>query len=278
MLGPVLDCGGRSLDLSGPRVMGVLNVTPDSFSDGGEFLDAEMAIARARAMVAEGAAVVDVGGESTRPGAPEVSVAEELRRVLPVIEALAAALPVPVSIDTSKPEVMRAAAQAGAGLINDVMALRRPGAMEAAAELGLPVCLMHMQGTPRTMQQAPAYDDVVAEVAGFLQQRRDASVAAGIPRARVLLDPGFGFGKSVDHNACLLAGLERIMDLGCPVVVGLSRKSFLGAVLDRPLEERLAGSIAAAVLAASRGARLVRAHDVAATADALKLTERVLRT
>lgn len=278
MPGPVLDCGGRSLDLSGPRVMGVLNVTPDSFSDGGAFLDAGTAIARGRAMVAEGAAVVDVGGESTRPGAPEVSVEEELRRVVPVIEALAAALPVPVSIDTSKPEVMRAAARAGAGLINDVMALRRPGAMEAAAELGLPVCLMHMQGTPRTMQRAPAYDDVVAEVAGFLQQRRDACVAAGIPRSRVLMDPGFGFGKSVEHNARLLRGLEHIVALGSPVVVGLSRKSFLGAVLDRALEERLAGSVAAAALAASRGALLVRAHDVAATADALKLTERVLRT
>lgn len=278
MPGPVLDCGGRRLDLSGPRVMGVLNVTPDSFSDGGDYLDAETAVARARAMVAEGAAVVDVGGESTRPGAPEVSVAEELGRVLPVIEALAPSLPVPVSIDTSKPEVMRAAARAGAGMINDVMALRRPGAMEAVAELGLPVCLMHMQGTPRTMQQAPAYDDVVADVAEFLQQRLGACVEAGIPRSQLLLDPGFGFGKSVEHNALLLRELERIVALGAPVTVGLSRKSFLGAVLDRPLEERLAGSIAAAVLAASRGALLVRAHDVAATADALKLTERVLRT
>ncbi|PWG64079.1 dihydropteroate synthase [Sediminicurvatus halobius] len=255
--------------------MGVLNVTPDSFSDGGDFIAAEAAIARARAMVEDGAAIIDVGGESTRPGADPVPVEEELRRVLPVVEALAAELSVPVSVDTSKPEVIAAVTRAGAGLINDVRALREPGAMEAAAASGLPVCLMHMQGTPKTMQQAPQYDDVLAEVAAFLAERRDAALAAGIPAERILLDPGFGFGKTDPHNAMLLAGLPRLAGLGAPLLVGLSRKSLVGRVLGRPLGERLAGSVAAATLAVWQGARIIRAHDVRETVDAVRLASYV---
>ena len=276
MGGPVLDCGGKSLDLTGPRVMGVLNVTPDSFSDGGRFLRPREATARALRMVEEGAAVIDIGGESTRPGAESVPAHQELRRILPVIEALAPRLPVPISVDTSKPEVMRAVAAAGAGMINDVTALSGAGALEAAAELALPVCLMHMQGGPRTMQHDPRYDDVVAEVRTFLAARAAACEAVGIPRERLLLDPGFGFGKSVEHNATLLARLDRIVALGLPVLVGLSRKSFIGRVLARELDDRLPGSLAAAVLAVVRGARLIRAHDVAETADAVRMAECVL--
>jgi dihydropteroate synthase len=266
-----LDCAGRPLDLTRPRVMGVLNVTPDSFSDGGDFLSPDAALHRAERMVEEGAAVIDIGGESTRPGAPPVSAEEEISRVVPVIAAVVRWAPIPVSVDTSKPEVMRAAVDAGAGLINDVWALRRPGALETAAACAVPVCLMHMQGEPGTMQQAPAYADVVAEVAAFLAARVDACVAAGIPRGRVLLDPGFGFGKTLAHNLALLAGLRELSLLGLPVLVGLSRKSLLGALTGRAVGERLAGSLAAAVLAVERGARLVRAHDVAATVDALRV-------
>jgi len=265
----VLNCGGRRLDLSRPRVMGVLNITPDSFSDGGLTQTVGVALYRAEAMVAAGAAVIDVGGESTRPGAALVDAQEEIRRVAPVIEAIASRFPLPVSVDTSKPQVMRAAADAGAGLINDVRALRLPGAIEAAASLGLPVCLMHMKGEPPTMQQAPVYADVVAEVIGFLRSRVGACEAAGIPRERLLLDPGFGFGKTLTHNLALLAGLGDLVALGLPVLVGLSRKSMIGAITGRPVEERMAGSLAAAVLAAERGAVLVRAHDVAETVDAL---------
>jgi len=273
-----LDCRGKWLDLSRPRVMGVLNVTPDSFSDGGRYLEPERAIARAREMVAEGAAVIDVGGESTRPGSAPVGVDEELRRVIPVVGALAKELPVPVSVDTSTPEVMRRACAAGAGLINDVRALQRRGAIEAAAETGAPVCLMHMRGEPRTMQDHPRYDDdVVAEVCEFLEQRARACEAAGIGRARLLIDPGFGFGKALGHNLRLLNNLDRVAAIGLPVVVGLSRKSMIGNVLDAPVERRLHGSLAAAVLAVARGARLVRAHDVRAHVEALRVTEAVLQ-
>jgi len=272
----MFDCNGRQLDLRRPRVMGILNVTPDSFSDGGRFLRREDAVRQALAMEAAGAAIVDVGGESTRPGAPEVGLDEELARVIPVIEALREVLKVPISVDTSKPEVMREAVAAGAGMINDVNALRAEGAIEAAAELGVPVCLMHMQGTPRTMQRSPAYGDVVAEVKAFLEARMAACEAAGIPRERLLLDPGFGFGKTLEHNLALLRHLDALAALERPLLVGLSRKSMLGAITGRETEERLAAGLAAAVLAVERGARLVRVHDVAATVDALKVTMAVL--
>lgn len=258
--------------------MGVLNVTPDSFSDGGDYLDLAAALSRAELMVEQGAAIIDVGGESTRPGAAPVGAQDEIRRVVPVIAAIAARLPVPVSVDTSKPEVMRAAVAAGAGLINDVRALRRPGALEAAADLGVPVCLMHMQGEPDTMQQGPAYGDLVAEVAAFLSARMAACMAAGIPAGRILLDPGFGFGKTLTHNLTLLARLRDIAALGPPLLVGLSRKSMLGAITGRPVTERLAGSLAAALLAVERGAVLVRAHDVAETVDALAVAAALHQT
>lgn len=269
--GAVLPCGGRPLPLDRPRVMGVLNVTPDSFSDGGQFLDLAHARSHARAMVAAGADIIDIGGESSRPGAESVPLDEELARVIPVVEALVAEVDVPVSVDTYKPTVAREAVAAGAGLINDIRALQEPGALQAAAELEVPVCLMHMQGRPRTMQEAPAYDDVVAEVTGFLQERVAAAEAAGVPRERLLLDPGFGFGKTLDHNYALLSRLDRVAALGLPVLVGMSRKSMIGQLLDRPVAERLAGSLAAAAVAVFQGAHIVRAHDVAATADAVRV-------
>jgi dihydropteroate synthase len=249
--------------------MGVVNVTPDSFSDGGRFLKHSQAIAHGLKLIAEGAAILDIGGESTRPGAADVSVEEELARVVPVVEGLAGKGAV-VSVDTSKPDVMRAAAAAGAGLINDVRALAAEGALEAAVETGCAVCLMHMQGEPRTMQAAPSYGDVVTEVKAFLLVRAQSCRAAGIPADRIALDPGFGFGKTLEHNATLLRGLETFNDTGYPLAVGLSRKSMLQKILGRPVDERLYGSLALAVMAAMKGARIVRAHDVAATADALK--------
>jgi len=251
--------------------MGVVNVTPDSFSDGGDFFSVGAAVERALAMQAEGAAIIDIGGESTRPGAAPVSAEDEIRRVVPVIEALQARLTVPISIDTQKPEVMRAAVAAGAGFINDVNALRAPGALEAAVGCEVPVCLMHMQGEPRTMQADPHYDDVVGEVSGFLQQRAAACEQAGIAREHILLDPGFGFGKTLQHNLQLLARLETISALGFPLLVGLSRKSMIGKLLGLDVGERLAASIALAVLAVERGAALVRAHDVAPTWQALQM-------
>ncbi len=270
----ILDCAGKPLDLSRPQVMGILNVTPDSFSDGGRFLAADAAIRQAQRMAAEGAAIIDVGGESTRPGAPGVSVQEELERVIPVVESVASSLPVPVSVDTSKPEVMRAAVAAGAGMINDVRALREPGALEAAAQCAVPLCLMHMQGQPRTMQRHPRYDDVVSEVKAFLQARVEACVRAGIARDRLVLDPGFGFGKTLEHNLELLERLEAFKDLDLPVLVGLSRKSMIGAILgDVPVEGRLHGSVAGAVIAAMKGAVIIRVHDVGPTVDALKVVK-----
>jgi dihydropteroate synthase len=262
----------RVLDLSAPVVMGVLNVTPDSFSDGGRFATVDAAMIQARALVAEGARIVDVGGESTRPGAQPVTEAQELERVVPVIERIRAELDCIVSVDTMKPGVMRAACAAGAELINDVLALRAPGALEAARETGAAVCLMHMQGEPRTMQQAPAYLDVVEEVAGFLRERAEACMAAGIAGERLALDPGFGFGKTLQHNLELLGGIDVIVELGLPVVVGASRKSMFGQLLGRPVAERAAGALAAAVVAAWQGARIIRTHDVRATMDALKVT------
>lgn len=271
-----LDCGGKPLDLSRPCVMGILNVTPDSFSDGGRFFAVNTALEQARRMVKDGAAIIDVGGESTRPGAAPVKVEDELRRVIPVIEAIAAELPVPVSVDTSKPQVMRAAVAAGAGAINDVNALRARGALEAARESDVPVCLMHMRGEPRTMQREPVYRDLVGEVYEFLLHRVDACVAGGIQRSRLLLDPGFGFGKTLTHNLELLRKLDRFLQAGLPVLVGISRKSMIGALLDKPVDQRLFGSLAAAVLAVRAGAAIVRVHDVGPTVDALRVATAVM--
>ncbi len=269
---PQLDCAGRILKLDRPRVAGIVNVTPDSFSDGGEHDTIEAAVAHGLRLGGEGADVLDVGGESTRPGAEDVSVEEELRRVIPVIERLAKETSLPISIDTSKPEVMRAAVAAGAGMINDVYALRREGALEAAAELGVPVVLMHMQGEPRSMQDAPDYDDVVGEVHRFLAERIFAAEMVGIAKKKIIIDPGFGFGKTPQHNLLLLAQLERIAELGVPVLIGLSRKKTIGDLTGRnDPHDRIHGSVAAALIAAQRGARLLRVHDVAATVDALKI-------
>ena len=269
---PTLDCNGRTLVLDRVRVMGIVNVTPDSFSDGGEHATTEAAIAHGLKLVEEGADVLDIGGESTRPGADEVSAEEELRRVIPVIERLAKQTALPISVDTSKPEVMRAAIAAGAGMINDVYALRREGALDAAAELGVPVVLMHMQGEPRSMQSAPQYDDVVAEVHRFLAERIFAAEMAGIAKKKIVVDPGFGFGKNRDHNLLLLAQLERFGELGVPLLAGLSRKKTIGDITGREdPHDRVFGSVAAHVIAAQHGARLVRVHDVAATVDALKV-------
>ncbi|MBI5462275.1 MAG: dihydropteroate synthase [Gammaproteobacteria bacterium] len=266
-----LDCAGTVLDLSQPQVMGILNVTPDSFSDGGRFIGRDAALAQARTRAEEGAALVDIGGESTRPGAAPVSVQQELDRVIPVIEAVRAELPVVISVDTSKPEVMRAAVAAGAGFINDVRALREPGALEVAAAAGVPVCLMHMQGEPHGMQQQPQYADVVAEVRTFLMARAAVCASAGIPRERIVLDPGFGFGKTVAHNLQLLKHLPLLVDTGYAILAGLSRKSLIGSVLDLPVDRRLAPSVALAVLAVWQGAHIVRVHDVAATVQAVRM-------
>ena len=273
---PTLDCAGRPLRLDRVRVMGIINVTPDSFSDGGEHATTEAAIAHGLRLAEEGADVLDIGGESTRPGADDVSVDEELRRVIPVIEALAQRTTLPVSIDTSKPEVMRAAVAAGAGMINDVYGLRREGALDAAASLGVPVVLMHMLGEPRSMQEAPVYDDVVADVHRFLAERIFAAEMAGIAKSRIVVDPGFGFGKTLEHNIALLARLDRIAALGVPVLAGLSRKRSIGQLTGRDdPHARVHGSVAAHLIAAQRGAKLVRVHDVAATVDALKVWEAV---
>lgn len=254
-----------------PHVMGILNVTPDSFSDGGCFNAIDAAIARAREMVSEGATLIDVGGESTRPGAAPVSVDEELKRVIPVVRAIRGELPVVISVDTSKPEVMQAAAREGAGLINDVRALQETGALEMAVRLGLPVCLMHMQGEPGTMQAAPRYSNVTDEVGRFLEQRAACCLAAGIASDRIVLDPGFGFGKTLEHNLCLLQKLPALLRLGFPLMVGVSRKSMVGAVLKVPVNERVNGSITLAGLAVWLGATIIRAHDVRATVEAVKV-------
>jgi dihydropteroate synthase len=266
-----LRCGSRTLDLSRPAVMGVLNVTPDSFSDGGHFATLEPALAQARRMAAEGAAIIDVGGESTRPGAAPVSEQQELDRVLPVIERLRAGFDGVISIDTSKPGVMRAACAAGAEMINDVNALRAEGAPAAARDSGAAVCLMHMQGEPRTMQRDPQYRDVVEEVRAFLMGSAQECADAGIARERIAIDPGFGFGKTLDHNLQLLAAIGRFAESGLPVMVGMSRKSMFKTLLGREPGDRLAGSLAAAAIAVSQGAAIVRAHDVAATVDAVRV-------
>lgn len=273
MMTDTLQCAARTLTLSAPVVMGVLNVTPDSFSDGGQYVNTDAALRQASAMVDAGAAIIDIGGESTRPGAAVVSVQQELDRVMPALERIAAELDVVISVDTSTPEVMTAAAAVGAGMINDVRALLRPGALAAAAASGLPVCLMHMQGDPQSMQQAPAYRDVVVEVMAFLQQRIDACVSAGIALNRLILDPGFGFGKNDAHNLTLLSGLPRLAQAGLPLLVGLSRKSMIGRLTGRPVDQRLIGSVVLALLVAERGASILRVHDVAETVDALRLLQ-----
>ncbi len=271
-----LDCAGRLLALDRPRVVGILNVTPDSFSDGGEYASPDAAVAHGLRMVEAGADMLDVGGESTRPGAADVSADEEMARVIPVIERLAREVEVPIAVDTSKPEVMQAAVAAGAGMINDVYALRREGALDAVAKTGAAVCLMHMQGEPRSMQVDPHYDDVVAEVHRFLADRVFACEMAGIDKRRVLVDPGFGFGKNLEHNLALLRALERLRDLAAGVYTGLSRKSMLGAITgrERPAD-RVSASVAAAVVAVQRGAIMIRTHDVAATRDALAVWQAV---
>lgn len=268
---PRLPCGSRVLDLAQPQVMGILNVTPDSFSDGGRFAARDAALRHAVEMVAGGASLIDIGGESTRPGARPVSPVEELERVAPVVEAIAAELDVIISLDTSTPAVMREGARLGAGLINDVRALRREGALEAAADTGLPVCLMHMLGEPGNMQQNPQYRDVVSEVRDFLAARMSACVDAGIPVERLILDPGFGFAKTLAHNLSLFKRLEALHALGRPLLVGVSRKTMIGQALGREMHERLPGGLALAALAVAKGACILRVHDVAETVDAVRM-------
>lgn len=268
-----LIAGTKRLSLASPVVMGILNVTPDSFSDGGKFSSFELACQHADEMVAQGALIIDIGGESTRPGAADVSTDDELARVVPLVEYVAKHHDVWISVDTSKPEVMRQAVNAGAHLINDVRALLEPGALKTAAQLNVPICLMHMQGAPRTMQSAPEYQDVIADVFKFLNERIQACLEAGIPRERLLIDPGFGFGKTLEHNYELLAKLERFAQFELPILIGLSRKSMIGNLLARPTSERLAGSLAGAMIAAQKGAHIIRVHDVPETVDMLKVLQ-----
>ena len=273
-----LSCGDKSLDFKRCNLMGILNVTPDSFSDGGQFDRPDQALRHVEEMIAAGADIIDVGGESTRPGAAPVSVEQELQRVVPVVEAIKQRFDIVVSVDTSTPQVIAESAAVGAGLINDVRALQRDGALQAAADTGLPVCLMHMQGQPDSMQQAPSYDDVVNDIYGFLDERIQACESVDIQREQLLLDPGFGFGKTLEHNYSLLNNLEKFHDLKLPLLVGISRKTMIGKVLqDRPPQDRLYGSLAAATIAAMKGAAILRVHDVAATADVLKVVEATLQ-
>jgi len=263
--------GIKKLDLTQPIVMGILNVTPDSFSDGGRFTQLDIAFSQAQKMLADGAKIIDIGGESTRPGAEEVSVAEELSRVIPIIQLLVLKTDAVISIDTSKPEVMRAAIEAGAHIINDVRALQLDGALNTAAELSVPVCIMHMQGQPKTMQQAPNYQNVVADVCLFLEERIQSCIEAGIKRENIILDPGFGFGKTLEQNYQLLAEMETFHQFELPLLIGVSRKSMIGNLLNRDESQRLAGSLACATIAASKGAQILRVHDVQETADALAI-------
>lgn len=269
-------CGKYILDLSKPRVMGIVNVTPDSFSDGGRYASTEKAVEHGLKLVSEGAEILDVGGESTGPGAVPVSLQDELERVVPVIERLSKSAGVPISIDTYKPEVMRAAIEAGADIINDIRALQEPDAIEIVADSNAGVCLMHMQGDPQTMQIDPKYEDVLREVIAFLEQRLVATESAGIARERIVLDPGFGFGKKTEHNLELLKKLDVILALGRPLLVGLSRKSVLGQVTGGDVNVRLHASLSAAVISVMKGARIVRVHDVKATVDALKVAASVI--
>ena len=268
---PSLRCGKHQLDLTHAHVMGILNVTPDSFSDGGRYPSLELALLRAHEMVSAGASIIDIGGESTRPGAATVGAQQELDRVAPLVERIAAECDVIISVDTSTPAVIRESARLGAGLINDVRSLQRDGALDAAAATHLPVCLMHMRGEPQTMQDEPYYNDVAVEVAGFLQERIDACVTAGIAVERIVLDPGFGFAKNTQHNYELFKRLPELLSLQRPLLVGVSRKSMIGNILQQPVDQRLYGSLALAVMALERGAKILRVHDVAATMDALKI-------
>lgn len=273
----ILDCAGKPLDLTRPQVMGILNVTPDSFSDGGKFIAEDAALAQAKKMVADGAGIIDVGGESTRPGAAPVSIEEEIARVIPVIQAIHSELDIPISIDTSKPEVMRAAIKAGAGLINDVRALQATGAMQAAVDCNVPVCLMHSQGTPQTMQDDPQYDDVVTDVMAFLLERVTLCEQAGIARDKLILDPGFGFGKRATHNLLLMKHLSKLVDLGLPVLVGVSRKSMIGKLLKVSAQERLAASLSLAAISVWQGAKIIRSHDVSETMQAIMMCHHVMK-
>ncbi|WP_407295456.1 dihydropteroate synthase [Stutzerimonas zhaodongensis] len=266
-----LPCGSRVLDLSRPHVMGILNVTPDSFSDGGRYAGVDAALRHAEVMVAAGATIIDIGGESTRPGARAVSPTEELERVAPVVEAIASELDVVISVDTSSPVVIHEAARLGAGLINDVRSLSRDGALKAAADTGLPVCLMHMRGEPENMQDEPHYDDVAAEVCSFLHDRMAVCIEAGIPSDRIVLDPGFGFAKNLSHNLSLFKHLEQLHALGRPLLVGVSRKSMIGQTLQRDVSDRLYGSLGLAALAVAMGARILRVHDVSETVDVVRM-------
>ncbi|MBD9517965.1 dihydropteroate synthase [Pseudomonas sp. PDM22] len=270
-----LPCGNRVLDLSRPHVMGILNVTPDSFSDGGRFNQHDAALRHAAEMVAAGATLIDIGGESTRPGARVVSPTEELERVAPVVEAIARELDVVISVDTSTPAVMRETARLGAGLINDVRSLQRDGALDAAVDTGLPVCLMHMRGEPGNMQDDPRYPDILQEVRAFLEERIALCEAVGIARERIVIDPGFGFAKTQSHNLNLFRQMDRLMDMGCPLLVGVSRKSMVGRALGREVGERLYGSLALAALAVTRGASIIRVHDVAETVDVVRMIHAV---
>jgi len=278
-----LNCAGKILDLSTPRVMGILNATPDSFSDGGQLfaeqnLDIDLALRRAEKMVEDGASIIDIGGESTRPGAKPVSLQEEMDRVIPVVESIHHRLDTIISVDTSSPEVMAEAARVGAGLINDVRALQKEGAVEALARSGLPACLMHMQGEPDTMQDAPQYQDVVEEVLAFLSARIAVCEEAGIKKSDLLIDPGFGFGKTLEHNLFLVKYLDRLQSLGCLVLVGLSRKSMIGKITGSEVDDRLVGSVVLAMECVSRGASIVRVHDVKETVEALQIHQAVLKS
>lgn len=269
----MITANNKSLDLSRPHVMAILNVTPDSFSDGGKYNSIELALAQVDKMIKAGVSIVDVGGESTRPGAPDVSLEEELRRVVPVIKAIREKYDVWISVDTSKAEVMRQAIDAGADLINDIRSLQEPGALEVAAEAKLPICLMHMKGQPRTMQVAPYYDDLMSDVSAFLEERIAACEAAGIDKSQLILDPGFGFGKTIEHNYHMLAHLEKFHEFGLPILAGMSRKSMIFKLLDKPAAECTNASVVCATIAAMKGAQIIRVHDFEETIEAMKVVE-----
>ncbi|MEF1254640.1 MULTISPECIES: dihydropteroate synthase [unclassified Vibrio] len=271
----ILKANNKSLDLSQPQVMGILNVTPDSFSDGGRYHSLDNALAQAQRMIEAGVTIIDIGGESTRPGAPDVALEEELQRVIPVIRAIRKQHDVWISIDTSKAEVMRQAIEAGADIINDVRALQEPGALDVAAQSGLPICLMHMQGQPRTMQSNPHYEDLLKEVGEFLQERIEACEKVGIQRSQLILDPGFGFGKTLQHNYHMLAHLEQFHQFGLPILAGMSRKSMLFKLLDKAPDECIAASVSCATIAAMKGAQIIRVHDFEQTLDAMKIVSMV---
>ncbi|MDW1550283.1 dihydropteroate synthase [Vibrio sp. YT-18] len=269
----MITANNKSLDLSCPHVMAILNVTPDSFSDGGKYNSIELALAQVDKMIKAGVSIVDVGGESTRPGAPDVSLEEELRRVVPVIKAIREKYDVWISVDTSKAEVMRQAIDAGADLINDIRSLQEPGALEVAAEANLPICLMHMKGQPRTMQVDPHYDDLMGDVSAFLEERIAACEAAGIDKSQLILDPGFGFGKTIEHNYHMLAHLEKFHEFGLPILAGMSRKSMIFKLLDKPAAECTNASVVCATIAAMKGAQIIRVHDFEETIEAMKVVE-----